>query len=137
MASSIAAMTMPRSIAFSRATASAICSDSSLLALTAIVSLLLRSRGRPAAVWVLAGALVASAVLGLFGGIGLVAVAACFAQELLPAQRFGDQLVGENELGFADVVHRQQRVGGIIRCAVDSNLHRVAFNAVDGAAEAL
>src|SRR5580692_8448707 len=35
MASSIAAITMPRSIDFSRATASAICSNSSLLALTA------------------------------------------------------------------------------------------------------
>src|SRR5216684_8228759 len=35
MASSIAAITMPRSIDFSRATASAICSSSSLLALTA------------------------------------------------------------------------------------------------------
>src|SRR3954467_1713302 len=40
MASSMAAITMPRSIAFSRATASAICSSSSRLALTAIVSLL-------------------------------------------------------------------------------------------------
>src|SRR5689334_25066785 len=36
MASSIAAITMPRSIDFSRATASAICSSSSLLALTAM-----------------------------------------------------------------------------------------------------
>src|ERR1700743_679401 len=40
MASSIAAITMPRSIDFSRATASAICSSSSLLALTAMVRLL-------------------------------------------------------------------------------------------------
>src|SRR5271156_2318626 len=39
MASSIAAMTMPRSIDFSRATASAICSNSSLLALTAAMAL--------------------------------------------------------------------------------------------------
>src|ERR1700737_590563 len=39
MASSIAAMTMPRSIDFSRATASAICSSSSLLALTAAMAL--------------------------------------------------------------------------------------------------
>src|SRR6201999_2582028 len=37
MASSIAEITMPRSIDFSRATASAICSNSSLLALTAMV----------------------------------------------------------------------------------------------------
>src|SRR3979490_3300445 len=36
MASSIAEITMPRSIDFSRATASAICSSSSLLALTAM-----------------------------------------------------------------------------------------------------
>ena len=36
----IADITMPRSIDFSRATASAICSSSSLLALTAMVSLL-------------------------------------------------------------------------------------------------
>src|ERR1700742_471891 len=36
MASSIAAITMPRSIDFSRATASAICSNSSLVALTAM-----------------------------------------------------------------------------------------------------
>src|ERR1700733_4112631 len=39
MASSIAAMTMPRSMDFSRATASAICSSSSLLALTAAMAL--------------------------------------------------------------------------------------------------
>src|SRR4029453_6124610 len=38
MASSIAAITMPRSIDFSRATASAICSSSSLLALTAAMA---------------------------------------------------------------------------------------------------
>src|SRR3978361_1521482 len=38
MASSIAAITMPRSIDFSRATASAICSNSSLLALTAAMA---------------------------------------------------------------------------------------------------
>ena len=53
MASSIAAMTMPRSIDFSRATASAICSSSSRLALTAMRSLsfvLSRCAGRlPAA----------------------------------------------------------------------------------------
>src|ERR1700746_2754865 len=40
MASSIAEITMPRSIDFSRATASAICSSSSLFALTAMVGLL-------------------------------------------------------------------------------------------------
>src|SRR3978361_284120 len=39
MASSIAAITIPRSIDFSRATASAICSSSSLLALTAAMAL--------------------------------------------------------------------------------------------------
>src|SRR3954462_1612858 len=39
MASSIAAMTMPRSMDFSRATASAICSNSILLALTAAMAL--------------------------------------------------------------------------------------------------
>src|ERR1700738_1461473 len=44
MASSIAAITMPRSIDFSRATASAICSSSSLLALTAAMALV-SSRG--------------------------------------------------------------------------------------------
>src|SRR5260370_36898510 len=44
MASSIAAITMPRSIDFSRATASAICSNSSLLALTAAMTLV--SSGR-------------------------------------------------------------------------------------------
>src|SRR5580704_18577015 len=49
MASSIAAITMPRSIDFSRATASAICSSSSLLALTAMVNLLYRDRFRLAA----------------------------------------------------------------------------------------
>src|SRR4051812_46605458 len=38
MASSIAAITIPRSIDFSRATASAICSSSSLLALTAAMA---------------------------------------------------------------------------------------------------
>src|SRR5258706_792473 len=39
MASSIAEITMPRSMDFSRATASAICSNSSLLALTAAMAL--------------------------------------------------------------------------------------------------
>src|SRR5206468_19622 len=49
MASSIAAMTMPRSIDFSRATASAIWSSSSRLALTAMASLLRQARSRRAA----------------------------------------------------------------------------------------
>src|SRR5690349_17186160 len=131
MASSMAAMTMPRSIAFSRATASAICSSSSLLALTAIVSLLLRSRGRSAAGWVMSATLVA-AVWMLIGRYGCFALLRRAGLRLFLAQGGGDQLVSQHELGFADVVHGK-RDGR----AIDVDADGVAFNGGNRSAEAL
>src|SRR5690606_24669664 len=100
MASSIAAMTMPRSIDFSRATASAICNSSSLLALTAIAedSSFVRLSG--------------SGLGGLLGllqtPLFLLRLAQFALGGLLGAQGFAHQFVGENELCFAHVRDRQQ-----------------------------
>src|SRR5215471_14785505 len=77
IASSMAPSTILRSMAFSRATASAICNSSSLLALTVAI-----------------GGLLALVLFAL-------------------AQRFGNQGIGENELGFRHVIDTQQNV---VRC---------------------
>src|SRR5574338_1381819 len=78
MASSIASMTMPLSISFSRATASAIASSSALLALTA------------------AGAVAIKSFLYRLDGV------CAFGAE----RRGGvDELVGQEQLGGGDVVH--------------------------------
>src|SRR5712691_4505043 len=103
MASSMAAITMPRSIAFSRATASAICNSSSRLALTAIGLFSFMLGDAP----VLAGRAPKifrfTAMLGSgrpFGGLAAL-------------QRLRHQLVGEHELRLRHVLDRQQDIGDL------------------------
>src|SRR5689334_13166124 len=130
MASSIAAITMPRSIDFSRATASAICSSSSLLALTAMAQSPLIGIGLASArafrgEAMLLGVLwqrflgrrflrrLADGFLRLCGRLGMrcqrwreAEIALHLALGgLAAAHRLGDQLVGQHQLGFADIGH--------------------------------
>src|SRR3981081_1827235 len=113
MASSMAAMTMPRSIDFSRETAAAICSSSVVLALTAIESFsLVLGRGpdisgRAAGILVGTGVSIAARVAQL--ALRFALAFACFALLGLGAvERFGHQRVGEDELGFRHVGDRKQ-----------------------------
>src|SRR4051812_41767873 len=93
----MAAMTMPRSIAFSRATASAIWRSSSRLALTAIVVYLRRAfLGR----------------LGLTGRSG--ALRHFLGLPLFGAKGLSYQFVGKDQSGFLDLRKRHQRVRGIL-----------------------
>src|SRR5258706_504968 len=138
MPSSIAAITMPRSMDFSRATASAICSNSSLLALTAAMALV-SSGGidfAPAPSFggeaVLLGVFrsVLADVFGLQFRLGFVAfrrvafpgmwrrrwleaeIAAQLALRSLAApHRFRDQLVGQNQPGVRDILHHEHHIG--------------------------
>ena len=49
---------------------------------------------------------------------------------LVAPQRFGDERVGEHELGFRHVVDRQQHLGGFAgRGVVAADARRVAFGA--------
>src|SRR6202044_1027991 len=101
----MAPSTILRSMAFSRATASAICRSSSLLALTVAIRQsplleltrrLLRRAVVHCLVWrVLAVARPARRVLAA----------------LAPAQRFGNESVGQDELCFHHVVDAQQNFG--------------------------
>src|SRR5215470_1303516 len=97
----MAVITMLRSIAFSRATASAICNSSSRLALTAIGLVSFMLGDAP----VLAGR--APEILG-FAVLGGSRRTFGF---LAPLQRLGDQLVGEHKLCFRHFFDRQQNVG--------------------------
>src|SRR5215471_19260757 len=101
MASSMAAITMPRSIAFSRATASAICNSSSRLALTAmgLVS------------FVLGDAPVLAGCVPEIHGSAVARGHGCAFGFLAALQRLGDQLVGEHKLCFRHLLDRQQNVG--------------------------
>src|ERR687898_204035 len=126
MASAIASRAFCLSMTFSRATASAICKSSSLLALTAM-GLLLLLPGRLAA---------RGGRLGRIGGVRFGVVSG--ARGGAPAQGFADQLVGQDEARLADLVHRQPRHAllGLLRVGqLDQNL--AALGAPDEAAEAL
>src|SRR3981081_730731 len=145
MASSIAAMPMPRSIDFSRATASAICSSSSLLALTAAMALVsfggidLASPqsfcGQTMFLGVFRGALANG--LWLQFRLRLVAFrrVAFFGMRrwrrrqaeillefalggLAAPHRFGDELVGQDQSGIGDIFHHQHDVGIFARACV-------------------
>src|SRR5260370_32398550 len=145
MASSIAAITMPRSIDFSRATASAICSSSSLLALTAAMALVSvrgidfaatqRCCGETVLLGVLRGVL--ANAFGLQFRLRFVAlrrvallcvwrwrrlepeIATQFALRGLAApHRFGDQLVGQNQPCIRDILHHQHDFGIFARTCV-------------------
>src|SRR5260370_586158 len=131
MASSIAAITMPRSIDFSRATASAIWSSSSLLALTAAMALV-SSRGVASpqsccGQTVFLGVFRVVLLIQLQFRLRFVALRGItllgmrrrwrFKSEI-PAQlalcglaaphRFCDQLVGQNQPCIRDILHHQQ-----------------------------
>src|SRR4249920_980609 len=95
MASSIAVMTMPRSIAFSRATASAICNSSSLLALTAIAHSPPLAAGLCGRCRDCLSSRLARFALGGF----------------LSSQSLGHQSVGEHQLGFTHVLNRNENLG--------------------------
>src|SRR4051794_34547025 len=126
MASSIAAMTMPRSMDFSRATASAICNSSILLALTAAMILFSFS-----AVGIASGSLRIQAMLfgvgrgrllqfrlrriapGRIAFLGVrrwgrqqaeVLLHLAFG-DLAAPHRFRDQLVGQNQPRIRDILH--------------------------------
>src|ERR1700680_1206109 len=143
MASSIAAITMPRSIDFSRATASAICSNSSLLALTAAMALV-SSRGIE---FVSKQPFCGEAMfLGILRGVLLVrlqfrlrfvafrwvifscmrrgrrlqseALAPLALRGLVAPHRFRDQFVGQHEPCLGDILHLQDDAGILVRLCV-------------------
>src|SRR5258706_4245305 len=138
MASSIAAITMPRSMDFSRATASAICSNSSLLALTAAMALVssggidfaaaLSFGGEAVLLGVLRGVLANAFGLQFrlrfvafrrvaFPGMGRrrwleAEIAAQLALRRLPApHRFRHQLVGQNQPCVRHILHHDHHIG--------------------------
>src|SRR3984893_5229851 len=143
MASSIAAMTSPRSIDFSRATASAICSSSSLLALTAAMA-------QSPSVGSISPRRSLSAFRPMFFGVfrgGLLVrlqfrlplVALCriafpgmrrwrrlqpeiltqlALRGLAAPHRFRDQLVGQNQPCVGDILHDQHDVAIFARGCV-------------------
>src|ERR1700687_2202083 len=145
MASSIAAIAMPRSIDFSRATASAICSSSSLLALTAAMALVSFGGidfapsqsfcGQTMFLGVFRGAL--ANAFGLQFRLRLVAFrrVAFFGMRrggrrkpeillefalggLAAPHRFRDQLIGQDQSGIRDIFHHQRDVGNFARAYV-------------------
>src|SRR6202165_2487764 len=142
MASSIAAITMPRSIAFSRATASAVCSSSSLLALTAAMALVsfggidLASppsfRGEAVFLGVFRGVLFIWLQFRLrFVALRGVAfpgmrrwrlkpeiLAQLALRGLAAPHRFRDQLVGQNQPCIRDIFHHQHDIGIFARAYV-------------------
>src|SRR6202048_3358843 len=136
MASSMAAITMLRSIDFSRATASAICSNSSLLALTAAMALVSFGgldfaspqsfRGETVFLGVFRGAVLSRLQFRLrFAAFRRIAfycmrrwrrlkpeIASQLALRGLAApHRFRDQLVGQNQPCVGDVFHHQHNIG--------------------------
>src|SRR4051812_35369781 len=140
MASSMAVMTMPRSIAFSRATASAICKSSSRLALTAaMVSISFVIGGVPACRRRAPHRLRTSAQgrrsIFRFNRLGPLRLA--FRRFSAP-ERFGDELVGEHELRFRHVLHAQQDLDLFARRRIRTTQARgVALHSAEDAAETL
>ena len=127
MASSIAVMTIERSIAFSRATASAICNSSSRLALTAIAHSP-SVGGMPG----VAGAMPSLLSFLFLRRLGL-ALGGLFAP-----QGLRHQFVGEHQPCFIHVVDRQQHVRLLAFFRVVAAHPRgLAFGADQQAAEAL
>src|SRR4051794_33760220 len=144
---------MPRSIDFSRATASAICSSSSLLALTAAMALLSFGGIDFASPPSFCGEAVFFGVLGglvLFrlqlwlrfvafrgrAGLGMRRWRRLKSQ--VPAQlalgglaaphRFRDQLVGQNQSRIRNIFHHQNDVGIFaVADVVPTDAHRIAL----------
>src|SRR5215210_251708 len=160
MASSIAAITILRSIDFSRATASAICSSSSLLALTAAI-VLVSSGG---IVFALSQFFCGEAVfLGIFWGvlfrfqlrlvalqrIGFLgmgrgwrfeaeALAHLTFRRLAAPHRFRDQLIGQDKPGLGDIFHHKRNFGGLAFARVIATQpHRITFDVAKKPAESL
>src|SRR5579872_239284 len=125
----MAPSTILRSIAFSRATASAICKSSSLLALTVAISVSLRWRVRR-----LSSGVALSIGFGVpAGGDAVGRLVAVF----VPPQRFGNERVGENESRLAHVVDPQQRLERSgVALGLDAKPRAVAFRADELAAKA-
>src|SRR6516162_7138445 len=123
----MAAMTMLRSIAFSRATASAICKSSSRLALTAIGLVSFMLGAMPA---------LAGHAPEIFG-FAVLAGRGRTLGFLAPLQRLGDQFVGEHKLRFCHLFNRQQDNRILTWCHVGAAYVRfLAVDAQEGAAEA-
>src|ERR1051326_7310913 len=123
----MAVSTILRSIAFSRATASAICNSSSLLALTVAMSVSLVLR-RPPYI----------SRRGIEFGFAALAVAAFAAALFLfaPPQRLGNQRIGQHEPRFGHVVDAQQNVGRLGSRGRVAQPCAFAFGAVEFAAKA-
>src|SRR5215208_378167 len=134
MASSIAAITMPRSIDFSRATASAICSSSSLLALTAAMALVSSGGsdfaspqsccGTGVFLGILRGGLlvrlqfrlvalrrIAFLCMGRGRRLNPEALAQLTFRRLAASHRFRDQLIRQDQSGLGDIFHDQHKIG--------------------------
>src|SRR4051812_48703120 len=160
MASSIAAITMPRSMDFSRATASAICNSSILLALTAaMVSLSFAAlgvapralRGQAMSFGVGRGGLLLQFRLrriapGRIAFLGMrrrerrqpeVLLQLAFG-DLAAPHRFGDQLISQHQSRVRDVLKRQRHLGLITGADVIAvQLQPVPLDALEDAAESL
>src|SRR5579862_4871531 len=135
----MAPSTIFRSMAFSRATASAICRSSSLLALTVAISSVSLGLTCVPVEFQRIVVSVMSLVMSLLAR--RVLAVAWFVRwplaVLAPAQRFGNQRVGENELCFRHVVDRQQHVAALgLGVGGDADARAAAFGAEQLAAEA-
>src|SRR3954447_11156570 len=140
-------MTIPRSIAFSRATASAICNSSSRFALTAIVSFSLaiasvvaaaatkdkpvpRIRVEIVRARAMRARLIAAEPLAGGGAFRLGFRFGCALRRLGAAQRFCDQRLGKHELRLCHVGNPQQDLRRLSRCRVlAANASELALDA--------
>src|SRR4051794_27127731 len=135
MASAIAAITIDLSIAFSRATASAICKSSSLFALTAIF--LVSSRGGPRPISI--------GLFGVFGfdvlvgsRFGAAPLLAFLPDPLVLPERLTDQVFGEHQPRLGDRLERHACVRLLAFCGLLAlDQHCVVAQLGDLAAEAL
>src|SRR5215469_8483840 len=123
----MAVSTILRSIAFSRATASAICSSSSLLALTVAMSVSIVLRRAPD--------IARRGIDFCFAAVTVAAFAAAFVL-LAPPQRLGNQRIGQHEPRFGHVVDTQQNVGRLGSGGCAAQPHAIAFSAVELATKA-
>src|SRR5581483_12046777 len=121
MASSIAAMTILRSMDFSRATASAICNSSSRFALIPACAMRIHPPMQPSSV-------------GGIRGCRLLATILAFALLGAP-QRLANELVCQNQARLADQPDRQAQHLPPQTLELDLDAHLVAFHALQDAAE--
>src|SRR5262249_537988 len=126
MASSMAVMTMPRSMAFSRATASAICRSSSRLALTAgiVRSPQVRRAGLTAASGFLSRGWSMIAVRSLIAGRLLITMVGGGLRGLAALERFRHQGIGEHQSRLRHVLDCEPHLGRLVRPGVLAPDHR-------------